>query len=217
MTFCNDVDLLHWEPNIFQDAAFASQMLIKGTGDLSGTTFTLDSGSLSDAQVAAGGVIALTGTIEGAYPIVSVDSATQLTLSVLYDALYPDSGEGEPVPVGTAADLNFTIRTFSPQAKMVSRMLKTAAGIVPGTEDEDSIVILNPETMRRACVLGTLQMIYSALAAVATEPANYSVRADLYERLFRRALRGVRVELDTNGDGQRDVRRSLGVLELYRS
>jgi len=27
MTFCKDVDLLHWEPNLFRDAAFASQAL----------------------------------------------------------------------------------------------------------------------------------------------------------------------------------------------
>ena len=28
MTFCTDIDLLHWEPNILRDAAFASQTLI---------------------------------------------------------------------------------------------------------------------------------------------------------------------------------------------
>ena len=44
LTFCNDIDLLHWEPNILRDAAFASQTLISGTGDLAGSTFTIPSG-----------------------------------------------------------------------------------------------------------------------------------------------------------------------------
>ena len=87
MTFSTDIDLLHWEPNILRDAAFASQTLISGTGDLSGTTFTLAAGSLATAHVTADQVIVLTGDISGCYPIVSVDSATQLTLSTLYDGL----------------------------------------------------------------------------------------------------------------------------------
>ena len=37
--FCNDIDLLHWEPNIFRDAAFASQTLMSGSGSLAGTAF----------------------------------------------------------------------------------------------------------------------------------------------------------------------------------
>src|SRR5688500_17432910 len=102
MNFCNDTDLLHWEPSIFKDAALASQTLISGTGDLSGTTFTLDSaGSLVTSHVAGGNVVVLTGTNLGSYPIVSVNSATQLTLSVLYDGLYPIGGAPVPSPVGS--------------------------------------------------------------------------------------------------------------------
>ena len=33
-TYCTDVDLITWEPNVLKDAAFASQTLIAGTADL---------------------------------------------------------------------------------------------------------------------------------------------------------------------------------------
>src|SRR5688572_14197966 len=138
MNFCNDTDLLYWEPAIFKDAALASQTLISGTGDLSGTTFTVDAGgSLVTAHVVAGNVVVLTGTGLGSYPIVSVSSATQLTLSVLYDGLYPIGGAPVPSPVGTAIDIPFTVRTFSPQSRIVSDLLRGAAGVGPGSDQED--------------------------------------------------------------------------------
>lgn len=217
MIYCTDVDLLHWEPNIFRDAAFASQLQLSGSGDLSGTTFTLDTGSLTDSHVTAHQVIVLGGAVAGSYPIVSVDGAAQLTLSVMYDGLYPESGPGAASPVGTAIDLTYAIRTFWPQRKVVSDLLTRAAGIGPETDAPSSAQIINTEALRRPCVLGTLQMIYGALAAAAAEPAVFAARAELYERLYRRALAQTRVHLDLDGDGREDVTRMLNVLELKRA
>jgi len=214
MVYCTDVDLLHWEPNIFRDALFASQLLLGGTGNLAGAAFTLASGSLSSAHVVADEVIVLSGALEGSFPIVSVDSATQLTLSVLYDGLFPDGGSAAPSPVGTASGLSFAVRTFWPQRRVVSDLISRAAGIEP--EDESPAVIVNAQALRRPCALGTLQMIYNALAAASATPEPLSMRADLYERLYRRALSRARVEIDTNGDGKADVARMLNVLELAR-
>jgi len=218
MILCTDTDLLHWEPNLLREAVFASQTLLTGTGDLASTTFTVDGpagASLLTAHVAPQQVIALSGATSGCYPIVSVDSATQLTLSVLYDGLFPAGGSGTPSPVATALDLGFAIRTFWPQRRIVSDLLFAAAGLDPTRADIDDVV-LSPESLRKAAVLGTLQMIYSALGAAAAEPAALAVRADLYERLYRRALRNAVVELDLNGDGEPDARRSLNVLQLQR-
>jgi len=216
MTFCTDTDLLYWEPNLFRDAAFASQTLLAGTGDLAGTTFTIDAGSLTNAHIAGKMVIALAGPVAGCFPIISVNSATQLTLGVLHDALFPDGQAPTPSPIGTANDLTFAIRTFSPQIRVVSDMLKQASGLVPGSVLEEEADILNPEVLRKACVPGALQMIYSALAAIAEEPAIYNARADFYERLYRRAMRNARVELDVDGDGDADTVRLLNVVDLVR-
>src|SRR5438552_823374 len=213
--FCNDIDLLHWEPNICRDAAFASQTLIAGSGDLAGTTFTIASGSFTAAHVAADQVIVLTGDTSGSYPIVSVDGATQLTISALYDGLFPTTGGVTPTPPGTASGLDFVIRTFWPQRRIISELILIAAGLDPA-DATAADKILNPAALVRACTLGTLHLIYSALAAVAEKPADLLARVVMYEQLYRRALGAARIELDLDGDGKADTVRTLGVLQLQR-
>jgi hypothetical protein len=208
--FCTDTDLLHWEPGLLRSATFVSQALMSGTGDLSGTTFTISSGSFTTSHIEANQAIVLDGTINGSFPIVSVDSATQLTLSVLYDQLFDENPEASPI--ASATNVPFTIRTFWPQRQVISEMLLQAIGL----DVDESNKIVNTDALRRPCVLGAIQMIYSALAAAAEEPAQLIVRADLYERLYRRALRNVKVELDLDEDGHADVVRALNVLQLNR-
>jgi hypothetical protein len=215
LTFCNDIDLLNWEPTIVRDAAFASQTLVSGTGDLAGSTFTIASGSFTAAHVAADQVIVLTGATSGSYPIVSVDGATQLTLSVLYDGLFPTSGSPIPSPPGTAAGLDYVVRTFWPQRRIVSELLLQAAGLDPADADVEQ-KILNAESLRRPCTLGTLHLIYSALAAAAEEPKNLVDRMQMYEGLYRRSLRNATVQLDLNLDGRLDTVRRLNVMNLER-
>jgi hypothetical protein len=215
MTYSTDTDLLYWEPNIAREAAFASQTLISGTGALDGTSFTIASGSFIDSQIAAGHIIALSGAIEGCFPILSVDSATQLTISTLVQRL-PDGATPTASPIGTAASVQFAVRTFSPQREIVSDLLNASAGIGPGTIFPRGAV-MNPVAMRRVCALGTLYMIYSALKpASADDDAFLKVRTDLYERLYQRALRSTKASLDLDGDGEADTQRQLGVIQLCR-
>jgi hypothetical protein len=190
-------------------------LLLGGSGDLAGTTFTISAGSLADAHVEAGQVIVLTGSITGCFPIVSVDSDTTLTLSVLYDGLYPDTGPDVPSPVGSASGLTYAIRTFGPQRRIVTDLLKSAAGVGPGTRRPDASIV-NETALKRACVLGTLHMVYNALAASSGDPSALVVRAELYRKLYRRALERGRVEIDTNADGEGDLAIMLGAGELRR-
>lgn len=215
--FCTDKDLLRWEPHLFKQAAFASQTLLSGTGDLAGTVFTIDAGSLAASHVASDMVLVLQGLdLDGSYPIVSIDSDVQMTVSVFHDPLLPDEGMANPAPVATGLDYPFWVRTFSPQIRVVTDLLKHASGIVPGTATQNATVT-NPSALRRPCVLGTLQMIYNALAAAAATPDDYLIRSELYERLYRKALRSTQVALDLDGDGKADAVRSLNVMELTRS
>jgi hypothetical protein len=211
--YATDLDLLHWEPNLLRDAAFASQTLISGTGNLAGTSFTISSGSFTDAKAQIDQLVKLGPPFDGTYPIVAVNGATEITLSVMYDGLFPESGDRVPGPVGSASAVTYAIRTFYPQRAIVSELILQAAGLKP----DQSLAVLNPLALRRPCALGSLQMIYSALAAAATDPAHFVVRADLYERLYRRALRSAQVELDLDGDGVAESRRALNVLELRRA
>ena len=125
----------------------------------------------------------------------------------------PEEGDIEAAPVGSASGINFAIRTFWAQRQIVSELLLLAAGLEP----DQAGAVLNPGELRRPCTLGALQMIYSALAAAAEEPADFSVRADLYERLYRRALRNTIVAVDLDEDGVAESHRALNVLELKRA
>lgn len=218
MIYCNDVDLLRWEPHLFRDAALASQTLIKGTGDLGGTDFTIASGSFTAASIAPGHVITLDDPIGGSFAVISVDTSTKLTLSVLRGDLFPIDGSAPPPPVGagTAAAVGYAIRTFAPQSRIVSDMLRQAVGVESLDGGLTAPAILTPQTLKRPCVLGTLQMVYSAVSAVVGDSAMLAVHADLYRRKYQRALRNMAVDLDTNGDGVADMRCSPGLLCLIR-
>jgi hypothetical protein len=213
MTFATDIDLLHWEPNILKEASAVAQTILTGTGTLSGTTFTTDTNLLNDANVTAEHAIVIGPPVDGTFPISAVTADDTLTLSILYDQLYPDQGSPDPWQGASGSDLTYHIRTFWPQRRIVSELLLQAASVKPDAVQ----IIMNPEILRRPCTLGALQMIYTALAAAASEPANLLIRAELYERLYRRALRNAAVDLDLDGDGVIDTRRHLGVLELHRS
>lgn len=214
--FCTDSDLLLWEPNLLSEAAIAAQTLIAGSADLAGTTLTLSSGALIDAHVEADQVVVLGGAISGCYPIVSVDSATAMTLSILYEGVAGDAEPKVPSGIGSATGLTFSVRTFWAQRRVTSELLGQAIGLTPGTEAEATTTILNPEALRRACVLGTIHMIYSILSAAVEAPEVYAIRTDLYQRLFRRELRNAIVHLDCDGDGRADIVRRLNVVTLKR-
>jgi hypothetical protein len=62
-----------------------------------------------------------------------------------------------------------------------------------------------------------MQIIYTALAGSAGDPANLLARVELYARLYRQAIRSVTVGLDLDGDGAADARRPLGVLTMKRA
>ena len=217
MIYCTDTDLLHWEPRLFTEAASAAQTLISGTADLAGSTLTISTGSFVAARVMPGDVVILTGSVAGTFPIVAVTDALTLSISVLYDALTPINDATPAIAPGAGSALTFAVRSFGAHRRVVSDLLKQLAGIIPGTSDDERITILNPEALKRPCVLGTLHLVFSALAAFATEPASLVVHADQYERLFRRAIRSTHLELDLNGDGVADCRRALDTIVFKRA
>lgn len=209
--FCTDTDLLRWEPTIAADAAFSSQTLLSTTGTISGTTLTLDSGSFTAAHVLASFVACVTGAVNGCFPIVSIDSSTTCTLSAMYDGV--DATPPLPVSPGAASDLAVVVRSFYPQRRIITDLLMRMAGIEHGSTAQ----IVNTGDFRIPCALGTLHLIYNAMSTASFD--NHSeliVRAELYQRLYRKALRDVVAEIDTDGDGIANCRRALRIVHFAR-
>ena len=112
--FSKDRDILKYEAVLFSELYFSWQVLCEGTGaSLSGTTFSKASEDFVAAGVEAGGVIYLrdvSGQPDGAYEIVSVDSATQLTVSVLRA-----DDEDSAIAPAAGSDISWELRMPSTQ------------------------------------------------------------------------------------------------------
>jgi len=205
LTFSTDSDILKYEPALFGELHLPGQVLAPGTGgQLSGTTFTASAADFESAQVAAGGVIYLQsadGLLDGAYEIASVDSATQLTVSVVRA-----DRDDEPVAPPEATDVTYRISTFAPQAGEVAFALTEHFGIKPGNpgSDIDAQDILDPDVLKRASVFAVISSVYAMLASKASDE-NFWKKSAHYQRLFEKARQRCRVSIDLDSDGLTDI------------
>lgn len=205
VSFSNDADILKYEPILFGELHLPWQVLTKGTGGtLSGTTFTDSEADFVTAQVSAGGVAYLQSTVgllDGAYEIVSVDSATQLSLSVIRS----DPTDTAVAPPA-ATDISYRISTFGPQVNEVGFQLTEYFGISPGNPASDIDVedVLDTSVLRLASVFAVISIVYAMLAGK-TNNENYWRKSLHYQKLFTKARGRCRLSIDVGADGVADV------------
>ncbi|HEY1684547.1 MAG TPA: hypothetical protein VGG19_07280 [Tepidisphaeraceae bacterium] len=221
MMFCQDVDLLYWDQQIFSNAS-AGQLVINTSGNISGTVITSSTLTLTDYDVQPGQVVSLTGGTSGLFPVLEV-TATTMTISLLSEGLEPDDGSsGSPVlPPTSTGSVTFSIRTLWPYRRVITDQLLAAAGVPSTPVGGITPTLLNPQDFKRACALGSLAMAYSALNAAtlvssAAAASQYEARSTAYSTLFSSALRNIRAELDWNNDGKADELRYLAEIHLRR-
>jgi hypothetical protein len=214
--FSNDVDILKYEPALFGELHLPWQVLAAGTsGALSGTSFSASGADFVSAQVSAGQVIYLQsadGSPDGAFEVVSVDSATQLTISVIR----ADSDD-EPVAPAAAADISYRISTFEPQAGEAGFQLTEYLGIAPGNpaSEIDAEDVLDTDVLKRASVFAVVSSVYAMLASKA-EDENFWKKSYHYQKLFEKARERCRVSIDVGSDGIADVTISGASARLVR-
>lgn len=215
-SFSNDADILKYEPILFGELHLPWQVLAAGTeGTLSGTTFTAADADFINAQVAAGGVIYMEsedGALDGAYEIVAVDSATQLTVSVLRSDTETDAVAPPP-----ASEISYRISTFAPQTNEVGFRLTEHFGIKPGNPVSDIKVedILEPNVLRQVSVFAVISSIYAMLAGKA-EDENFWKKSLHYQKLFAGAKERCRLAIDIDSDGLAETVKSSGAARLLR-
>jgi len=203
--FSNDADVLKYEPVLFGELHLSSQVLEAGTGGtLSGTTLSAAGAGFVSAQVSTGGVAYLRsadGLLDGAYEIVSVDSATQLTVSVIRSASDDDAIAPQP-----GSDISYRISTFGPQAGEVAFALTEYFGVRPGDPASDIEVedVLDTQALRRASVFAVISSVYAMLAGKSRDESFWK-KSLHYQRLFERARERCRFSVDSGSDGLADV------------
>jgi hypothetical protein len=214
--FSRDVDILKYEPVLFGELHLSWQVLGRGTGaTLSGTTLTANDAGFLAAGVEAGGVVYLRsadGTLEGAYEIVSVDSATELTISVLRS----DTADSPIAPV-PSSDTSYRVSTFAPQAAEAAYQLTEHFGIQPG--EPASVItpedIMDAEVLRRASVFAVISGIY-AMWAGRDSSDSFWAKSLHYKGLFEKARQRCRLSIDLGTDGVADITRIGGAVRLMR-
>jgi hypothetical protein len=214
--FSDDADILKYEPILFGELHLPGQILASGTGGtLSGTSFTAAGADFVSAQVSADGVIYLqsaNGSLEGTFEIVSVDSATQLAVSVLR----ADSGDDAIAPPA-ATDITYRVGTLAPQATEVGFQLTEYFGIRPGnpTSDMDVEDILDKDVLRLVSVFGVISSVYAMLASK-SQDENFWKKSLHYQKLFEKARQRCRLSIDAGSDGVADVTRMGASVRLVR-
>lgn len=214
--FSNDVDVLKYEPALFGELHLPSQVQTSGNGAvLNGTTLAAPQADFIKSSVEAGGVVHLRsadGSLDGAYEIVSVDSATQLTVSVV--RADPTSPAVAP-PVG--GEVSYRISTLGPQAVDAALQLTQLFGIRPG--DPSSSIwpdnLIEIEGLRRASTLLVIANIYTTWAGQG-QGKCFADKSQHYQQLFEKAWQRCRVSVDLGSDRVADVHRIGGVVRLVR-
>jgi hypothetical protein len=214
--FCLDRDILSIEPVAYLGGGFMSvQDLAAGDdGVLAGSAFTSPTADFAAAGTQAGMILTTTVTTlaEGsAWEIVSVDSAAQLTVSVLRaDALAP------PIAPRPGASLSFRVRTLAPRIRDISETLSEKLRRMAEVVGIDSADFADSDQLRRATARGVLAGAFRARADNARPNDANWIKAEHYRREFVQAQNQLRLAVDRDGDGTAEATRTLGNVTLRR-
>jgi len=214
--FSNDVDVLKYEPVLFGELHLPGQVKASGeSAALNGTTLTAIGADFPAAGIEAGCVIHLKsadGTLDGAYEITSVDSATQLTVSVVRSDL-----SDTPVAPPAGTDISYRVCTYAPQATEAGFRLTEHFGIQPGNPTSSITVedIVDTEGLRRVSTYGVISRVY-AMWASQERGGCFWRKSLLYGQLFEKARQRCRVSVDLGTDGAADLTRIGGASRLVR-
>jgi hypothetical protein len=182
---------------------------------IDGTTFRDSGADFTGSGVKAGGVIYVRspdGTIDGIREIVSVDSATELTVSVIR----AEGASAEVMPAG-GEELAWRISTFEPQAAEAGLGLTESFGIRPGNPDSQYSAedIADAGALRICSIYMVLSSVYAMLANAAKDD-NMWKKSLFYRGEFEKAMERCRFSIDTDGDGAGDVSFSGRAIKLNR-
>jgi hypothetical protein len=211
MYFCNDADLLTWEPGLFLEAAFIHQALFKNAAaTISETNLTMNNPQLGDVQ--PGMVIAVTqGELTQLLEIVEVADDRHATVSALRGR------SNEPAIASLVnGSVQATLITFRPQIAAVGDALMALLG-VSGDRSAALPAISDVGGFRTATIFETLAALYRVLVDQKTTANVIFPKLKFYETLAAGARRAISATIDTDADGTPDRSARADIVELHRA
>lgn len=162
----------------------------------------------------AGGVINLVsqdGSLNGAFEIISVDSATQLTVSVIRS-----DAQAQAISPAAAGNITYRVSTFTPQASEAGYRLTEYFGLKPGSPQSDygAEDILDKSVLRQLSVFAILSSVYAMLAS--DKGDNLWEKSLYYRGEFEKLRQRCRVAIDIGTDGVADIIKMGGAFNLRR-
>ncbi|MCE5340533.1 MAG: hypothetical protein LLF92_05320 [Planctomycetaceae bacterium] len=201
-SFSNDVDILKYEPILFGDLHFAGQVLAGGSGaTISNSILNAAGGNFTNAQITAGMVVYVHNedrTVDCVYEIVSVNSDTQLAISVLRA-----DNQTNAIPVQDSDAVNYRICTYQAQSNELLLQLAQYFGLRPGVADGQYSVddILDASVLKQVSVYGVLSIVYATLASKAdSDKENFWKKSGYYRQLYEKAFQRCKISIDLGND-----------------
>ncbi len=210
----NDVDILRCEPVLFSELHLREQVIACGSAAaLSGTTLTAPGADFPAAGVAAGCVVYLSsadGAVHGSYEVVSVDSPTTLTVSVVRA-----DASAQPIAPPAADDVIYRVCTYRPQAVQVARQLTEQFGLTGDERGYTPDDIVDGDALRQSSTYAVIAALYAMHAGAADQDGLWEKNRH-YQRLSDATGRRCTLALDADGDGITDLVRDGGCPRLVR-
>jgi hypothetical protein len=155
----------------------------------------------------------VSGSIAGAFEIAEVVDGGHLMVTVVR----PSTGSGL-VPVGAESGLVWRIVKYAAQGYETLWEISRRLGLGPGCAEAAHSIedVTDAESLRQASVFGTLATIFETLVTQTQESEMLEVKAAYYRAKFERAMAGVKVTVDANGDGVADKIVEGGTVMLRR-
>lgn len=184
----DDRDLAVYEPALFGQWKINQQKQAGGSnGAVWGTSFTATGAGFDSARVSAGQMISVTtldGTLDGAFEILAVVSASQLTVSTLRA-----DRQAPALPVGNASGLIWRVYHFSPQRAAAHLYLRWRLKL-----PADAIAALDDaciEPLRMAETFCALALIFEAICQEDDQMELFEHKKRIYWGLFEQTWEGL--------------------------
>jgi hypothetical protein len=193
MYFCNDVDLMVWEPAIFGDAAFGHQRVVReAAGTLTGGTLAMAGASLGSVLPGMAGQIVLADdSLAQLLEIVSVPDASHAVVSGLRAR-----SDGDLVVPLVGGSVKVTVMTFRAQIAAVGDELLGLIGLESDRDSEPDDGLEDLRGFRIAAVMGTLAAVLRTMSTASEVSAAMLAKRDFYQKTYLALRRRLEARVD---------------------